>query len=124
MSIEEQELIERIKNNYEAKPKEISKLEELKVLDKRVKMPTRLFSYIYGIIGALILGSGMCLAMKVLFASINYAMYIGVGVGVLGIVMVSTTYSIYKCILAKRKAKYSKEIIAKSNDLLNKKEGE
>lgn len=111
----EKEIIEKIKSNYETKNKEQTKLDELKELDKKVKNPAKIFSYIYGTIGTLILGTGMCLAMKV----IGDAMALGIVVGVVGIAMVSTAYPIFQKILNKRKAKYGDEIIAKSNALLN-----
>ena len=108
--------IEKIKSNYVPKSKELSKLDELRALDKKVKRPPTIFSYIYGIIGALVLGLGMCLAMEV----IGNLMPLGIVIGVLGIVMVSTTYPIYNKILNRRKTIYADEIIEKSNELLNK----
>ena len=108
-------IVEKIRNNYITKTKEQTKLDELKELDKKVKTPVRVFAYTYGTIGSLILGTGMCLAMKV----IGNLMAFGIVVGLLGIVMVSTTYEIYKRLLAKRKEKYANTILAKSDELLN-----
>ena len=109
-------IIEKIKNNYEAKTVEQTKLDELKNLDKKVKNPARIFGYVYGTIGCLVLGTGMCLAMKV----IGNLMPLGIVIGLIGILMVSTTYPIYQKILAKRKSKYADQILTKSNELLNK----
>lgn len=96
-----------------------TKLEELKSLDKKVKMPALVFAYVYGVIGSLILGVGMCLAMEII-GKTTPLMILGIAVGLVGIAMVSSTYPIYHKILSKRKSKYSKEIISKSNELLNK----
>ena len=112
--------MKKIKNNYSTKTNEQSKFEELKALDKKVKLPANIFAYTYGTAGSLVLGTGMCLAMKIIGASISVLMPVGVIIGVLGIAMVSSAYPIYNKIMEKRKAKYSKEIIAKSNELLNK----
>lgn len=109
-------IVEKIKSSYEAKSNEQTKLEELKSLDKKVKMPTKIFAYTYGAVGSLVLGLGMCLAMKI-FANL---MPLGIVIGLLGIAMVSTTYPLYQKYLSKRKAKYSEEIIARSNELLDK----
>lgn len=109
--------IEKIKANYIEKTKEKSKIEELKELDKKVKKPALIFAYIYGIVGSLVLGTGMCLAMKI----IGSMMAFGIVVGVIGIGMVSSTYALYKKILQRRKSKYSQEIIEKSDELLNEK---
>ena len=109
--------IERIKANYIEKTKEKSKIEELKELDNKVKKPALIFAYIYGIVGSLVLGTGMCLAMKI----IGSMMAFGIVVGVIGIGMVSSTYTLYKKILQRRKSKFSQEIIEKSDELLNEK---
>ena len=109
--------IEKIKANYIEKTKEKSKIEELKELDKKVKKPALIFAYIYGIVGSLVLGTGMCLAMKI----IGSMMAFGIVVGVIGIGMVSSTYMLYKKLLQRRKSKFSQEIIEKSDELLNEK---
>ena len=108
-------LINKIKQNYEPKEKHLTKLDELKALDKKVKMPAKIFAYAFGIVATLILGTGMCLAMEV----IGSLMPLGIVVGLIGITMTILTYPIYKTILNKRKAKYGNEIIHKSNKLLN-----
>ena len=66
--------------------------------------------------GALVLGTGMCFAMKVL--TIPYGMPIGIGVGLVGIAMVSVNYFIYKAILKRGKKKYGAEILRLSNEIL------
>ena len=93
-----------------------SEVDKLCALDNKVKVPASVFAYTFGIIGALVLGTGMCLAMKV----IGDLMALGIVIGVLGIAMVSVTYPIYKAILKSRKAKYSKEILELSEKILNK----
>lgn len=108
-------IIEKIKNNYVGKTTEQTKLEEIKSLDKKVKNPARIFAYTFGTIGSLVLGTGMCLAMKV----IGDLMALGIVVGIIGIILVLVTYPIYKKILARRKEKYGNEIISKSNEILN-----
>ncbi|MBQ9792148.1 MAG: dihydropteridine reductase [Clostridia bacterium] len=117
MNTKEIKMVENIKARYSEKTTEKTKLEELKELDRKVKQPTKIFAYSYGIVGSLILGTGMCLAMKV----IGSMMVFGIVVGLIGIGMVSTTYMLYKKLLQRRKAKYSQEIIEKSNELLNEK---
>lgn len=111
----EKELIKKIKNYYSDEKREKSQVEKLKDLDKKVKMPAFIFAYIFGIIGSLILGTGMCFAMKI----IGDIMILGIFIGIIGIVMVSINYYLFKAILNKRKEKYADEIIEKSNELLN-----
>ena len=63
------------------------------------------FAYTFGIIGALILGTGMCLAMKV----IGDIMWLGIVIGVVGIAMVSINYVLYKIILKSAKQNIQKK---------------
>ena len=108
---------EKLINEYSEK--EVTKLDELKALDSKVKRPALIFAYIFGTMGSLVLGVGMCLAMKIIGGT-TPLMIVGIIVGLIGIAMVSTTYPIYAKILKSRKAKYADEIISKSNELLNK----
>ena len=56
---------EQIANEYA--PKDTSKVVALKKLDARAKLPATVFTYTLGIVSALVFGTGMCLAMLVLF---------------------------------------------------------
>lgn len=106
--------VERIKAQYEGK--RIDKIDELKLLDKQVKRPAAIFSYVFGSIGALVLGGGMCLAMPEV---IKGYMPLGICIGIVGILMVSINYTIYKRILDSRKRKYSEKILTMSTEILN-----
>ena len=88
-------------------PKENSKIKALKKLDNRAKLPATIFTYSFGIISALIFGTGMCLAMKV----IGNSMVLGVLIGIIGMVGCGINYPIYKKMLEKGKAKYAYEIV-------------
>ena len=110
--------VERIRASYTEK--EITKLDELKALDKKAKRPAQIFAYIFGSCSSLVLGTGMSLAMKVIGASLSFAMPLGIGVGILGILLVSINYPIYKAILKSRKNKYANQIFELSDSLLNK----
>jgi hypothetical protein len=106
--------IERIRASYTER--EMTKFDELKELDRRVKRPAEIFAYVFGSVSSLVLGTGMSLAMKV----IGNSMALGIGVGLLGILLVSVNYPIYKRILQSRKNKYAKQIFELSDGLLNK----
>lgn len=113
MSNNERQLVENIRKGYEEK--KTTKLDELKELDRRTKSPAQVFAYIFGSIGALVLGSGMCLAMPEI---IEGYMPFGIGIGIVGIIMVSVNYFLYKSILGKRRRKASGEIFRLSNEIL------
>ena len=109
---------EKIRKAY--LPKEEDKLQKLTALNKKVHRPIKMLAYIIGTIGSLILGIGMCLSMKVIGANLSFVMPLGIGVGVLGILIVSINYPIYKKLLENRKKLYSCQIIEISDSLLNK----
>ena len=109
----EMKTVEKIRAGYT--PKERTKVDELKELDKKVKRPAQIFAYVYGSLSSLVLGTGMCLAMKV----IGNSMALGIGIGLVGIALTLTTYPIFKAILKTRKNKYAKQIFELSDSLLN-----
>jgi len=111
----EMKTVIKIRDNYVAK--ETTKIDELKMLDKRVRKPVTVFSCVFGIIGSLVLGTGMCFAMKV----IGDLMILGIAIGLVGILMVSTTYFIHNGIMASRKRKYADKIIELSDSIINNK---
>lgn len=97
--------------------KEITKLDMLRSLDKKAKKGASIFAYVFGVISSLVLGMGMSIAMKVIFAEY---MIIGIMIGLIGLLFVSINYFIYKKLLKKGKNKYAKQILELSNELLNK----
>ena len=116
MSNNEKQLVERIKEEYSEK--QPNKVDELLTLNNQVKRPAEIFAYTFGTVGSLILGTGMSLAMKVIGASLSFAMPLGIAVGVVGLAMVGVNYFLYQKILKRRKAKYSKKILALTDELL------
>ena len=109
----EMKTIEKIRASYGEK--QSTKFDELKALDRRVKRPAKIFAYTFGAVSSLVLGTGMCLAMKVIFD----AMFIGVGIGLVGIGMVSINYPIYRRILKRRKNKFGEEILKLCSEIEN-----
>lgn len=113
MSQSEKQIVESIRAQYTER--NLTKLDELKALHKAVSRPANIFAYIFGVLGALILGVGMCLAMPEV---VEGYMILGIAVGIVGIIMVSVNYTIYKAILNSRKSKYSKMIFELSEEIL------
>lgn len=115
MNANEKKYVEKTLKSYEEK--EVTKLDELRALDRKAKKGATIFAYIFGSIGVLILGFGMSVAMKVI---LNNLMIVGIIVGLVGIAMISGNYFIYEKLLEKSKRKYSEQIKKLSNELLNK----
>ena len=112
-------LVQKIRTQYtEAKHTE---LDALKALDAKVKKPSNIFAYIYGSVGAIVMGAGMSLVMTEIGAILGLAttMVPGIAVGVVGLAMALTTYPIYKKMLNRRKKKYAAEILALSERIIN-----
>ena len=94
-------------------PKDSSKIVALKKLDNRAKLPAIIFTYSCGIISALIFGTGMCMAMKV----IGNSMTLGIIIGIIGMSGSAVNYPVYKKMLAKGKAKYAYEIVELAREI-------
>ena len=97
-------------------PKESSKIVALRKLDRKAKLPATVFTYTFGIVSALVLGTGMCLAMQVIGSGI-IGMAIGIAVGVIGIAGCGINYPIYKKILENGKKKYAYEIVELAREI-------
>lgn len=114
---ERERIVKEIKEGYE--PKSKTKYDELIALNRKVELPAYIFAYAFGVIGALILGVGMCLAMQVIGTGVPL-MVLGIVVGIIGIALVSVNYPIFLAIMKSRKKKYAEKVIALSQELLNK----
>lgn len=91
-------------------PKESSKLVALKKLDIKAKLPATIFTYSWGIVSALVFGTGMCFAMRVIGSGLA-GMAVGIVIGIIGTIGCGVNYPIYKKMLEKGKAKYAYEIV-------------
>ena len=111
-------LVQKIRTQYTEK--EHTGLDELKELDSKVKRPANVFSYIFGTISAIIMGSGMSLVMTDIGATVGIAepMFPGIIIGIIGMFMAIINYPIYKGILGARRKKYADKIIALSDKIM------
>jgi hypothetical protein len=97
-------------------PKDNSKIVALRKLDRKAKMPATIFTYTFGIISSLVLGTGMCFAMQVLGSGIT-GMMIGIIVGIIGMIGCGANYPIYKKMLENGKKKYAYEIVELAREI-------
>ena len=97
-------------------PKEHSKIIALRKLDKKAKRPATVFTYIWGAISSLVLGTGMCLAMQVIGSGMR-DMIIGIIVGIIGMIGCGVNYPIYKKMLENGKKKYAFEIVELAREI-------
>lgn len=111
-------LVQKIRTQYTEK--EHTKLDALKELDAKVKRPANVFAYVFGILAALIMGSGMSLTMTDIGSMLGMenTMTAGIVVGVVGMLMAIINYPIYKRILSSRRAKYAGQIMELSDKII------
>ena len=94
-------------------PKDSSKIVALRKLDRKAKLPATIFTYTFGVISTLVLGTGMCLSMQV----IGDNMVLGIIIGIIGMIGCGVNYPIYKKMLENGKKKYAYEIVELAREI-------
>lgn len=111
-SAKEQAEIKNIRKKYAA-PQE-DKMEHLRKLDAGVTRKASVYSIIVGVIGALIMGIGMCCAM--VWQGVWFIP--GIIIGLIGMAIVAAAYPIYQKVVKKEREKIAPEIIRLTDELL------
>ena len=97
-------------------PRDNSKIVALRKLDRKAKLPATIFTYTWGIISALVFGTGMCLGMQVIGSGVA-GMVIGIIVGIIGMIGCGVNYPIYNKMLEVGKKKYAYEIVQLAKEI-------
>ena len=112
-SAKEQEEVKRLREKYAPQPVAVEdKLVALRRLDEGVTQKAMAFSLTLGIIGTLIMGTGMCCVL------VWSQMLIGIPVGLLGILGVVLAYPLYNRILKTERARIAPEVLRLTDELL------
>ena len=106
---------EAIANEYA--PKHTSKVIALKKLDNKAKLPANIFTFTFGTIMALVLGTGMCMSMKVIGNGGTAMMAFGIIIGIIGLIGVSINYPVYRKMLEAGKKKYAADIMTLAKEI-------
>ena len=116
-SAEQQKEVEAIRKKY--LPQEEDKMEQLRRLHSIPTQKAQTAAIAVGVIGALIMGTGMSLAMTDIGAALgNFALAVGILVGLVGMVLVALAFPIYNRVLKKNREKIAPEILRLSAELL------
>ena len=116
-SAEQQKEVEAIRKKY--LPQEADKMEQLRRLHAVPTQKAQAASLAIGIIGALLMGTGMSFCLTDIGAALgNLAMLLGIVVGVVGMMLVALAYPLYNRVLKKERKKIAPEILRLSNELL------
>ncbi len=96
--------VEDIRKKY--LPKEEDKMEQLRKLHAIPTQKAQAASLAVGVIGALIVSTGMSLAMTDIGSALGVlAMILGIVVGIVGMVLVALAYLLYNRVLKKQREK-------------------
>ena len=111
-SAEEQQELKRIREKY--LPKEENKMEQLRSLDSKATGKATMIAIIIGVIGALLLGVGMCCTM----VWQGRWFVPGIFVGIIGIGIVAIAYPVYNKTLKTEREKIAPEVLRLTEELL------
>ena len=121
-SAKEQAEIRKIREKYAQQSEEKDAMARLRYLDAGVTKKAQAVALVLGILGTLILGSGMSLFMSDLGAMLGLdgtlAMLLGVSVGALGCVLVGLAYPVYHLVLTRARKRIAPEILRLTDELM------
>jgi len=109
-SAPQQAEIKRIKEKYLPDTAE-QKLEQLRRLDRSVETPGVTLSLIFGIVGTLVFGTGMSLAL------VGRYYVPAIIVSLIGLALAALAMPVYKRVTAKRRKKLGAKILALADEL-------
>lgn len=119
-SADEQDEIRRIRQKYQMQ--EEDSMSQLRKLDATVTQKATTISLIIGIIGALIIGTGMSLIMTDLGTLLgmydSMVWILGVAAGIIGMILTALAYPIYSRVLKKEREKAAPEILKLTEELM------
>lgn len=111
-SAKEQEELKRIRQKY--LPPEEDKMQKVRKMDAHATNKATMISIIIGVIGVLILGTGMCCCMVW-----QGKWFIpGIAVGILGMLAIGLAYPVYQYIAKKERGKIAQEILRLTEELI------
>ena len=119
-SANEQEEIKRIRQKYMVQ--EEDGIQRLRKLDAQATGKATMVSLVLGIMGALVMGTGMSLIMTELAGILGMtymgSIIVGVVCGVVGMILVALAYPVYKKVLKSERDKIAPEVLRLSEKLL------
>ena len=119
-SAAQQKEVERIRKKY--LPQQEDKMELLRKLDRSATQKAQTWAIAVGVIGSLVLGSGMSLFMSDLGAFLGMhqivTLVVGIVLGVVGLALVALAYPIYNRVLQKERRRVAPEILRLTEELM------
>lgn len=119
-SAKEQEELKEIRQKYA--PQEENKMDRLRRMDQKVTQKAGVVSLTIGVVGTLLLGSGMSLSMTELAARLGmtepFGLLSGCGIGLVGILLIGLAYPVYQSVLRKEREKIAPEVLRLTEELM------
>lgn len=113
-SAEQQKEVQEIRKKYESKPSEVSPMDELRKLDRRVQQAGRIPSLLLGIASTLVMGLGMCCTM--VWQSEWFIP--GLVIGLAGMIGIAFAYPLNNRLVKKRREELSEQILKLTDELM------
>ena len=117
-SAQQQEEVQNIRKKY--LPPEEDKMERLRKLHHSATQKAQVWALVLGVVGALIMGTGMSLVMTDIGAAVglNNALIPGIVIGIIGMIPVALAYPTYNRVLKKERQRIAPEILRLSDELM------
>lgn len=116
-SARQQEEVNQIRQKYA--PKEPDKMEQLRALDASVEKKATAVAVAVGVVGTLMFGIGMSLAISDFGAILGSAAFaVGIIFGLAGIALLGCAYPFYNRTLKKERKKIAPEILKLTDELM------
>ena len=117
-SAHQQEEVENIRKKY--LPAEENKMEQLRKLHNSATQKAQAWAIVLGVVGTLVMGSGMSLVMTDIgeLLGLSETLIPGIIIGLIGMIPVGFAYPIYTRILKKERRRIAPEILRLSDELM------
>ena len=119
-SAREQAELKRIREKYAER--EESKMDRLRRLDRGVAQKAQTAALCFGVIGTLVLGMGMSLAMSEIGSMIGLeeqlSFLLGIAIGVLGGILVGLAWPVYQWVTRHERKRIAPEILRLTDELM------
>ena len=116
-SAAQQQEVEEIRKKY--LPQEEDRMEQLRKLHAIPSQKAQAGSIAVGVIGTLILGTGMSLFMTDLGAALGmFSMVLGIMAGIAGMLLIALAYPVYNRVLKRERRKIAPEILKLTDELM------
>jgi len=113
-----QEEVQNIRKKY--LPQEEDKMAKLRKLHNSATQKAQVWSLVIGVLGTLVMGTGMSLAMTDLgkHFGLSSGFILGIIIGIIGMLTIALAFPVYNRVLKKERERIAPEILRLSDELI------